>query len=200
MNYEDIVRASVALGVPREKAERAAAEEIAKRAAEGIDSGRRQPLMSPVARDRTRAHVGADRFGVCPASFSREGDHMAMMFQLPPRTKKNSTFLGIRQSPGYVRYRDSIVLAVREANDEFRQDHGLGLPLPVMPYNLAATFHVDWRGESADLINLLQGLADALENAGVVTNDNQFRRVDGSVIVIGSDTPRVELVISPIED
>ena len=93
-----------------------------------------------------------------------------------PRTKKNHTTLGIRQSPAYRAYRDLIIAGFAPLLAE------LELPLPDRPYNLAATFYVDRWGERADLIGLLQGLADALENAGVVSDDRWFRAFDGARI------------------
>jgi hypothetical protein len=54
------------------------------------------------------------------------------------------------------------------------------------------------KGEQADLVGLLQGLADALENAGVVSNDRWFRAFDGSRMIAGDPRPRVELEIRPL--
>jgi hypothetical protein len=77
--------------------------------------------------------------------------------------------------------------------------HGrLRLPLPDQPYNIRVIYHVDRRGESADKVGLDQGLYDALENSGVVTNDWFFRTDDGSRVVFGSEKPRVEIVITPL--
>lgn len=110
-----------------------------------------------------------------------------------PRTKKNSTTLGIRQSPAYRAYRDAIINGFAPLLAQ------LELPLPDRPYTLAATFYVDRWGERADLIGLLQGLADALENAGVVSDDHWFRSFDGSRAIAGDPSPRVELLITELE-
>jgi len=110
-----------------------------------------------------------------------------------PRTKKNSTTLGIRQSPAYRAYRDTIVNGFAPLLAQ------LELPLPDRPYTLAAMFYVDRWGERADLVGLLQGLADALENAGVVRDDKWFRAFDGSRVVTGDPAPRVELMITDLD-
>lgn len=193
MSYDEIVRVSIAAGVPREKAERAAADVIATRARSKVF-----PELTPDHGKRI-VHVGTDRFAVCRSSIEREFDRVRATFWLPPRTKKNGTILGIRQSPAYVRYRDAIKAAVAEANDEFREDGGLRLPLPDQRYNLCAVFYVDTPGERADLFGLFDGIADALQDAGVISKDWWFRTVDGSHVVEGDANPRVEVTITPIE-
>lgn len=122
-----------------------------------------------------------------------DGRMIRLVLGLPPRTKKNGTTLGIKQTPAYRRYRDAIVAAL--APLKLAQT----IPLPDAEYNIAAVYYVDRRGERADKVGLDQGLYDALENAGVVTNDWQFRTADGTRIVFGDPTPRVELTITPLE-
>lgn len=111
----------------------------------------------------------------------------------PPRTKKNSKEHYTRQSQGYRVYRDRVV------NGFLPLLAGLELPLADRDYNLRATFYVDTKGEQADLVGLIQGLADALENAGVVSNDRWFRGFDRSRMIAGDKAPRVELLISPLD-
>lgn len=127
----------------------------------------------------------------------RVGDRLRLVLNLAPRTKKNGRkggFAGIKQGPAYRAYRDAIVEAIAGIKDVH------GLPLPEQPYNIAVTYYVDVRGKRADKCGLDQGLYDALENAGVVTNDWQFRTDDGTRIVAGDPSPRVELVITPIQE
>ena len=110
-----------------------------------------------------------------------------------PRTKKGHTTLGIVQSAAYRRYRDDIVDAIAPVAFVY------GKPLlPDRHYNCAAVFYVDKRGERADYNGLNQGLHDALENAGVVSDDWYFRTCDGTRIVFGDELPRVEVTITPI--
>lgn len=127
--------------------------------------------------------------------YDRTGDRLWLRLVLAPRTKKNhGRAFGIKQSLAYKAYRDAIVEAVA------RVKVALKLPLPEQPYNIAVTYYVDAGGRSADKCGLDQGLYDALENAGVVTNDWQFRTDDGTRIVAGDPIPRVELVITPIKE
>lgn len=216
MSYDEIVRAAKALGVPDHVAERAAADYLAAQVAQDaakpsilsvIDRASDQAVKEIAAHagdkpfvgeakweSRTLVHVGADQFARCPATIERRMDTLIASFEMPPRTKKNhGRFFGLAQSGAYVRYRDAIVAAVKQAKQE------LGLPLPDQPYNLAAVFYVDHYGKSADLFGLLQGIADVLENAGIVRDDWHFRTADGSRIVEGDETPRVEITITPIE-
>lgn len=131
------------------------------------------------------------------ALYERTGDRLWLVLNLAPRTKKNGRkggFAGIKQGPAYRAYRDAIIEAVAGVKAELR------LPLPEQPYNIAVKYFVDARGKSADKCGLDQGLYDALENAGVVTDDWQFRTDDGTRIVAGDPSPRVELVITPIQE
>lgn len=125
----------------------------------------------------------------------RDGNRLELVLGLAPRTKKNSTTLGIRQSPHYRKYRDTIISLITAVKAQ------LALPLPPRPatYNIAAVYYVDRWGERADRPGLDQGLYDALENAGVIENDWQFRTSDGTRIVVGDPDPRVEIIITPIE-
>lgn len=117
--------------------------------------------------------------------------------EVAPRTKKNGRkggFAGIKQGPAYRRYRDAIVNAFAELRATKQ------IPLAERPYNIAVRYYVDRHGERADKCGLDQGLYDALENAGVVTNDWQFRTDDGTRIVFGDPRPRVEIEITPTQE
>lgn len=187
LSYDAIVSGLVAQGVPKEKAETAAAAETARRLA------RAGPAPGPPT-DKVVHNVGSNGFAIPSSSISRRQDSLTARYDLPPRTKKNSTFLGIKQSPQYQRFCTGVVDATKPSIE------GLQLPLPDIPYNLAATFYVDSKGKPADLIGLIQGTADALEAAKIVSNDKWFRRLDGCSIVYDDPNPRVEVVITPIED
>jgi hypothetical protein len=95
------------------------------------------------------------------------------------------------QSKAYIAYRNAVVAHLTSFREE------LGLPLPERSYNLAARFYTDSRGDQADRFGLEQGLADALQDAGVVTDDWQFRTGDGTRVVSDHARPRVELTITP---
>jgi hypothetical protein len=125
----------------------------------------------------------------------RAGDVLWMEIVTPPRTKKNSAeTLGSGKSKPYKRYLADVVEAIAEVRSALR------LPLPErrpLGYNLCSHFYVDLRGETADRVGLEQGLYDALEPGGVVTNDWLFRQGDGTRVIIG-ERPRVALWITPI--
>lgn len=116
----------------------------------------------------------------------------------PARTKKNSTQLGIVQSPGYKKWCATVV-------DALCRDH---LPavagaepwgFPGTPLNLKAVFYVDSKGLHSDLVGLLQGFCDALENAGIVPDDKWFLGFDGSrKLTFDTINPRVEFWITPL--
>lgn len=120
---------------------------------------------------------------------------LQLMLPVAPRTKKNGGkggFGGIKQRPAYRAFRDQVVRMLEPLKDELK------LPLPKAQYNIAAVFYVDVPGQRADKCGLDQGLYDALEDAGVVTDDWQFRTADGTRIVFFDPRPRVELTITLI--
>lgn len=123
---------------------------------------------------------------------TRLGDTLHLTLPFPPRTKKNGTTIGIRQKKAYRVFRQRVVRALEPLKGRLR------LPLPEAHYNIAAIYYVDRRGELADKVGLDQGLYDALENAGVITNDWQLRTADGTRVVFGAAQPRVEITITPI--
>lgn len=128
------------------------------------------------------------------ATVDAEGEVLAngirLVLPAAPRTKKGHTTLGIKQSPAYIRFRDRVKELIAPLVGHLR------LPLPDAPMNLAAAFYVDKPGERADLFGLFDGLADALQDAGVVSNDWFFRTADGSRIIFGDDRPRVDVTIT----
>lgn len=143
-------------------------------------------------------HVAVDHASVIVGTALhaiRNGRELWMRLGFPPRTKKTGATLGIRQKKAYALYRDAIIHVIEPVQAQ------LGLPLPPKPvtYNIAAIYYVDKRGELADVNGLNQGLHDALQDAGVIVNDWQFRTTDGTRIVTGDPEPRVELTITPIE-
>jgi hypothetical protein len=133
--------------------------------------------------------------------YSRPGDSLELTINLPPRTKKNSTTLGKRQSVAYRAYRDAIVDGVAWVNEHHDRTLPpfLALPDRELGYNIAAIYYVDPKGRAADKCGLDQGLYDALENSGIVSDDWYFRTDDGTRIVLDDPNPRVEISITPIE-
>lgn len=117
----------------------------------------------------------------------------------PARTKKNSTTLGIKQSPQYKRWCKTVVDAL--GRSQLPATTPLLVPngFPRIPLNLKALFYVDSKGLPADLVGLLQGFCDALQVAGVVQDDIYIESFDGSRKLSYDTThPRVEFWITPL--
>jgi len=198
MTEDEMLRALVAQGVPRDLAKATVRRDVLARAASGM----------------TQAAIGVEPHGISvPATttvkvygrrtFSSNGvlthyardirGGLSLTLKTAPRTKKNSqAWLGV-QSPAYRRYRDDIIAALVP----LRMAYGEPI-LPDREYNCAATFYVDKKGEQSDFNGLNQGLHDALENAGVIGDDWYFRTCDGTRIVFGDELPRVDVLITPL--
>lgn len=127
-----------------------------------------------------------------PPVAERDGDRLMLALPFPPRTKKNSKQNYGTQSVAYRRF----VHQVRGWVEPFRAE--LALPLPDQWYNCAAQFHVD--NDAADTVGLMQGLADALQDAGVLTNDRWIRTWNGTDQCTAKERPRVVLTLTPIEE
>lgn len=124
----------------------------------------------------------------------RIGAGVAGVLLTAPRTKKNSTELGIRQSESYRKYKAALLQPLRDAVA------AVG-PLPTdVRYNVCAHFYPDTPGSRGDANNFYAAFADLLENVGLIANDHEFRRWWGSdVFEDHASTPRTEFVILPIE-
>lgn len=124
-----------------------------------------------------------------------------------PRTKKthNRTFdIGKRcracrrgartivmPSEAWERWRDALVPKIRAALPQ-------GWAPIAQPVNCAALFYRD--AERGDSHGFYQGLADVLQEAGVVVDDCFLMSWDGSRLCKDRDRPRVELALTPIGD
>ena len=112
-----------------------------------------------------------------------------------PRTKKTSQriltfgkFKKIVPSVAYLAWRDAVVPQLRAQAIE------LGIARPV---NLCAFFYRDaLRG---DLIGYIQGLADVLQEAGILADDKWIEGLDGSRLLKDAEHPRVEFEIERLE-
>lgn len=194
LSADEIARGLREMRVPQHLIDLALRERASGRVDQVVEAEVRAERLRAVVRRST--HV-VQELGVTVATGRRLGDRLDLSIVRPPRTKKNGGkggFGGIRQRKAYRDFRDAVVAAIAPLK------HQLRLPLPEQAYNIAATYYVDRGGEKADKCGLDQGLYDALENAGVVTNDWQFRTDDGTRIIAGDPTPRVELTITPIEE
>jgi len=150
------------------------------------------PLRNPFAPvewiGEESPHLSVHRIGDPPVAW-RKGDTLWLTIPATARPKKNNTTLGIRKSPGYIRFRNAVMAAVQPFAAELR------LPLPAIDYNCAAHFHRE--RDDADTDNLISGLADALQDAGVIADDFHLRTWNGTDRFLDVARPRVELTLTP---
>lgn len=64
------------------------------------------------------------------------------------------------------------------------------------PVNVAATFYRD--ASIGDAVGYYQGLADALQEAQILTNDKWIVQWDGSRLAVDRKNPRIEVTITPL--
>jgi hypothetical protein len=137
--------------------------------------------------------------------FAPSFKEVRLVLEGPPRTKKtsNRTFdvgrrcpackrgqwTSVHPSEAWCNWRDLVVPRIKAA-----------LPFGWTPIdvrvNCAALFYQDV--DRADSHGLYQGLADVLQEAGVVVDDKLIRRWWGSDLFKDSARPRVELALTPI--
>jgi len=146
-----------------------------------------------------------------PAFTLRPGESITFVLPVVPRTKKNSRThvrkraktgnmitvplpsdayrqmeAGIRSFSrslgGYVLYQSHVVLL---ASLQLAQ-----------PLNCAAIFYRD--ADRGDAVGYYQGLADALEAAGVVADDKWIKQWDGSRLAKDAGRPRIEVTLTAI--
>lgn len=125
-----------------------------------------------------------------PPIATRRDDSLELVLLFPPRTKKNSKENYGTQSLGYRKFKHAVVRHIRSFADE------LGLPLPDQFYNCKALFVTDT--DRADTQGLIQGLSDALQDAGVVSDDRFLIQWDGTRQVFDAARARIELSITPV--
>lgn len=115
-----------------------------------------------------------------------------------PRTKKNHTRI--------LRVRGRVVVAQSESHDAWANTAILqlrakshGLPAWIRgPVNLRARIYRE--RDTGDLGNYLAAICDALQAAGVVTDDREILGFDGSRLLKDAKNPRVDIVLTPLED
>jgi hypothetical protein len=112
-----------------------------------------------------------------------------------PRTKKTSQRIwrvGKRKvvipSDAWMAWRDSVRA---HAITGRWPKYGLSVPL-----NCCAHFYRD--AKRGDAVGYYQGLADVLEEIGVVADDRWITQWDGSRLFVDRENPRVQLVLTPI--
>jgi Holliday junction resolvase RusA-like endonuclease len=109
-----------------------------------------------------------------------------------PRPKKNSTrVVWTKRGPIQVQRQSyyRFVAAVMCCAAKVKRD--VQFPITWGKCHINAQFYCD--NDRSDLINLEQGLADALEKAGILENDRQLVSWDGSRHHVDKRMPRVEI-------
>lgn len=126
---------------------------------------------------------------------------MTFVIEGAPRTKKNHQMIA-RTKAG-----KPFVMQARTARD-WENAAQLQLQAQLHRYrgvtrhdderwNMAALVYRDRDGR-ADLLNYLAAVSDALERAGVVTDDRTILGLDGSRLLIDRARPRVEITLTPL--
>lgn len=111
-----------------------------------------------------------------------------------PRTKKNSrvhTGAGVPLPSKAWRYwRDNAVFAMPNGTNVLRPG-----PWQNVKANCRASFYID-ANRRTDLINLLQGLGDLLQDRGVISDDSLLAGFDGSRVYVDRVNPRTEVELT----
>jgi Holliday junction resolvase RusA-like endonuclease len=121
---------------------------------------------------------------------------MRLVIDGPPRTKKTSNRIVTRKRDG----RQFVIPS--SANEAWTKSAVKQLlvqsyaPPIRTPVTMRATIYRE--KNLGDLIGYLQAIADALEEAGVVTNDRLIMAFDGSRMLKDAARPRVEIELLPL--
>jgi hypothetical protein len=114
----------------------------------------------------------------------------------PPRTKKTHNRVVFRKGRPKV-LPSAAWCAWLDALRETGQLPAVEM-LPARPYNCRALF---WRDRDAgDSQGFYQGLADVLQEGGVVPDDKWLVAWNGSRLLVDRACPRVEVTLTPIEE
>ena len=111
----------------------------------------------------------------------------------PPRTKKNHGFRTKQghsmPSKAYMEWNKQAQIHLMLWRKE--QDQG-DFPL-VMDVNCRALIFVKSWDQRGDAVGYYQGLADALQEGGIVENDRLISSWDGSRVLLDKANPRIEI-------
>lgn len=120
-----------------------------------------------------------------------------------PVTKKNSQRIMrgkngqpfVAQSVNAKTWEENAIIQLRTQLYHARQRGPVAAPLGI-PVNLRALVYRE--RATGDLGNFLSAVCDALERAGVVTNDRLILGFDGSRLRIDRERPRVEIELTAL--
>lgn len=136
-----------------------------------------------------------NNFGNIPDDLLLPGEELHLVLYGPPRTKKTHNTIAWRQGKPKV-IPSEAWMAWRDALKATGQLPATEEPLPDLPYQCSAIFYRD--RDQGDLVGYQQGLADVLEELGVISDDKWIRSWDGSRLDVDRACPRVEITITPI--
>lgn len=117
-----------------------------------------------------------------------------------PRTKKNHGRVIVRQLRGapHKYHVPSAAWTAWSASATVRRLAPTPWQAPTGCVNVAALFYRDAR--RGDAVGYYQGLADLLEARHIVVNDRRLASWDGSRLLLDSQNPRVEIVLTAAAD
>jgi len=137
----------------------------------------------------------------------RTGESITFVLPVTPRTKKNSrVHAKVRgrtvplPSKVYRKMEADVLVWARTSSvlDPARVSGPWGYSTLELaqPLNCEATFYRD--ADRGDAVGYYQGLADALEAAGVVADDKWIKQWDGSRLAKDAGRPRIEVTLTAI--
>lgn len=157
---------------------------------------------------------------LAPVFTLRPGESITFVLPVVPRTKKNSrTHVRKRAKTGNMitvplpsgAYREMEGQIVAWARNSLATDANKSLVLDgngkacraerlflAQPLNCCAIFYRE--KDLGDAVGYYQGLADALEAAGVVTDDKWIVQWDGSRLRKDKQRPRIEVTLTAVSD
>lgn len=139
-----------------------------------------------------------------PAITLQPGESITFVLPVVPRTKKNHGSVikrGTRKfhipSEAYTAMEGKIVAWAQTA---LTMNHGKAHFARCLhfaqPLNCGAIFYRD--ADRGDAVGYYQGLADALEAAGVVADDKWIKQWDGSRLAKDAGRPRIEVTLTAL--
>lgn len=151
-------------------------------------------IASPAPTGRTKPHRKLPMpVGLVGMRREVEGDVLRLTLFGPPRTKKTSNrvmkvggLLRVAPSKAWVEWRDSLWRSGQMPSP---------VRLPAEPVNCTALFYR--ANDSGDVHGFYQGLADVLEEGGVLPDDKWIKSWDGSQLLIDRGCPRIEITLTP---
>lgn len=132
------------------------------------------------------------RFVISGAAPRTKKNHPVLV---PARGKHGQPIQKLLPSEAYRAWNAIAQIRLLPVRQEVWRTHPEGL---AMPLNCKALFYRD--AERGDANGYYQGLADALQEAGVVKDDVWIRQWDGSRLLKDRDNPRIEVTLEELVD